>query len=264
MKLAARQLVSVDRLGRPGFSDRRPEGQGSANSPPDKPAAGRAVAAAATWLPAPRRRSAAAAIALALLLVAATQRRQLYRHCQDAAARLYYGLDPRFLGRSDDAWGPAPRCCADEACAAGPGARVGVLTYLRGDAYAPLLAQLECTLRRSNPGAELGLMAVPGELSNATQALARRLNITLHFVQPLTYPNTYDRRCAGGHPGLGARKAARQPALLHVARPPACLLATIHAPSRHSHCARPPCQAKPPHPPNQQPTQQPTTGAATG
>jgi hypothetical protein len=72
--------------------------------------------------------------------------------------------------------------------------RVAVVTFLRDGSYLPLLQQLECTLRRSNPGLELGLMMVPGELSEGTLALAAALNITLLPVQPLQYRNTYEAR----------------------------------------------------------------------
>ena len=158
------------------------------------------------------RRALSAALALALCLVLLFKHRSLYRNGQDAVAAAYYGLDPAMLGRSEARY-PAPHCCRDEACAArgsGSGAassssssgggggggtgRVAVVTYLRDDAYTPLLQQLECTLRRSNPGLELGLMMVEGELGAGTLALARALNITLLPVAPLDYPNTYDWR----------------------------------------------------------------------
>lgn len=149
------------------------------------------------------------AVALALFLALFTQHRSLYRHGQNAFAGLYYGLDPSMLGRSDARF-PSPRCCPDGGCAAAQGGggagsgstRVAVVTYLRDDAYAPLLQQLECTLRRSNPGLELALMHVPGELGGPTLALAAALNITLLPVAPLDFPNTYEPRCVAGAPGL--------------------------------------------------------------
>lgn len=142
------------------------------------------------------RHAAAIVFLLGLVLLVASQRRQLYRHVQNAVSWSQYDLDPHMLGRSE-AQHPAPHCCTDERCAAAPGDRKAVVTYLRGDAYAPLLQQLECTLRRSNPGMELGLMAVPGELSDETLTLVHRLNITLLSVEPLQFPNTYDARCGG-------------------------------------------------------------------
>ncbi|PRW57725.1 glycosyltransferase family 8 [Chlorella sorokiniana] len=99
------------------------------------------------------------------------------------------------MGRSEAAH-PAPRCCRDEACAftGAPGQRAAVVTYLRDDTYLPLLQQLECTLRRSNPELELALMHVPGEVSDAGIALARALNLTLLPVEPLEFRNTYETR----------------------------------------------------------------------
>jgi hypothetical protein len=79
-----------------------------------------------------------------------------------------------------------------------------VVTFLRDDSYLPLLQQLECTLRRSNPGLELGLMMVPGELSEGTLALAAALNITLLPVEPLQYRNTYEARWVLGGVGRGS------------------------------------------------------------
>lgn len=157
------------------------------------PRAGSAAAAVPVALRRSWRRVLSAVLGLALLLVLVAQRHSLYRRGQDTYARAYYGLNPLFLGRSEAAF-PAPRCCVDEGCAAGPGARVAVVTYLRDDSYAPLMQQLECTLRRSNPDLELALMTVAGELSDDTLALARRLNITLLPVEPLQFPNTYDPR----------------------------------------------------------------------
>ncbi|KAL4446764.1 hypothetical protein ABPG77_008008 [Micractinium sp. CCAP 211/92] len=148
-----------------------------------------AVAVRRSW-----RRAVSAALALTLALVLLTQHRQLYRHGQDAAAKLYYGLDPNMLGRSEALF-PAPHCCRDEACSGGGSQqRVAVVTYLRDDSYLPLLQQLDCTLRRSNPHLELGLMHVEGELAPATLQLVRALNITLLPVAPLEFPNTYEAR----------------------------------------------------------------------
>lgn len=150
---------------------------------------------------------------VALALVLLTQHRQLYRHGQDAVAKLYYGLDPILLGRSEELF-PAPHCCRDESCSNGCGSvgdhpqrRVAVVTYLRDDAYLPLLQQLECTLRRTNPLLELGLMHVRDELGPGTLQLARALNITLLPVAPLDFPNTYEARWGRGR-CIARRRAA--------------------------------------------------------
>ena len=71
---------------------------------------------------------------------------------------------------------------------------MAIVTYIRSDNYVPLLRQLECTLRRSNPGVELALMMVEGELSPASLALVRSLNITQLEVEPLDFKNTYESR----------------------------------------------------------------------
>lgn len=142
-----------------------------------------------------RRTLAVTAAVLTLLLLLPSQRHSLVRHAQDAFAAAYYGLDPAMLGRREAAH-PTPRCCADEGCLpAGEGAgRVAAVTYLRGQHYWPLFRQLECTLRRSNPGLELALMHVPGELPEALLAAARRMRVTLLPVPPLSFPNSYEGR----------------------------------------------------------------------
>ena len=48
----------------------------------------------------------------------------------------------------DDGRFPSPSCCRGAECAQERTGRVAVLTYLQGEAYLPLLQQLECTLRR--------------------------------------------------------------------------------------------------------------------
>ena len=161
----------------------------------ERPRRAAAVPAAVAALRRSWRRALSAALALALTLVLLTQHRQLYRHAQDAVAHAYYNLDPAMLGRSEAAH-PAPRCCRDEACAftGAPGQRAAVVTYLRDDTYLPLMQQLDCTLRRSNPGLELVLMHVPGEISDAGMALARALNLTLLPVKLLEFRNTYESR----------------------------------------------------------------------
>lgn len=117
------------------------------------------------------------------------------RQVQDVRAQLLYGLDPLLLGRSVERF-PAPSCCAGAACSAGrrAGGRMAVVVPLRTDAYLPLLQQLECTLRRSNPGVELAVLAAPGELGPSTLRLLAVLNITHLAVQPLEFPNTYEPR----------------------------------------------------------------------
>ncbi|GAB4814824.1 hypothetical protein N2152v2_001870 [Parachlorella kessleri] len=57
--------------------------------------------------------------------------------------------------------------------------------------------QLECTVRKSNPWVELGVMLVRGELSEGVLARIQALNITVNYVPPLSYPNKYNERFSG-------------------------------------------------------------------
>ena len=72
--------------------------------------------------------------------------------------------------------------------------RTAVLTLVRSDNYLPLLQQLECTLRRSNPGVEFGVLMVPGELGAEALAWMERKNLTRLEVPPLYYPNAFTPR----------------------------------------------------------------------
>lgn len=122
----------------------------------------------------------------------------------------------------NDATFPAPHCCEGAACIPDPAtARNLVLTYVRSDNYLPLLRQMECTFRKSNPGVELGVMTVKGELGPETTAWLASHNVTRFEVKPLRFPNKYnprrdflvDWRCAragcvhGGCAALGRRGA---------------------------------------------------------
>ena len=89
---------------------------------------------------------------------------------------------------------PSPSCCAGGACAAPRTGRTAVLTLVRSDNHLPLLQQLECTLRRSNPGVEFGVLMVPGELGAEALAWMERKNLTRLEVPPLYYPNAFNPR----------------------------------------------------------------------
>lgn len=132
------------------------------------------------------------AVALLLLSFAllTAMRSKVAKH---AVRSLYYSTDPLFLGRDDSRF-PSPSCCHGADCARNRTGRVIVLTsYIGGEAYLPLLKQLECTLRRSNPGLELGVMLSKGEQHNpATLAWMDRKAITRIEVEPLFYANHYN------------------------------------------------------------------------
>ena len=149
---------------------------------------------------------------LAGLAFGLKHRHTLYKRGQDVAGAVRYRLDRDLSGRRH-ASHPAPACCFDEGClprrqrqrllrkvlAAAPdqprsGGRVAVVTYVLGEAYLPLFWQLECTLRRSNPGLELAVMLVEGELEAEAVESMRAAGVTLLPVEPLEFENVYQSR----------------------------------------------------------------------
>ncbi|KAI7846182.1 hypothetical protein COHA_000252 [Chlorella ohadii] len=149
------------------------------------------------WLPAPARPRGVLGTALALLLLCFTLLAAVRcggKALRHAVRALYYTTDPLFLGRDDGRF-PSPSCCRGAECAQERTGRVAVLTYLQGEAYLPLLQQLECTLRRSNPGLELGVMLVRGEQQSPTVlSWLDRKRISRVQVEPLSYTNHFDAR----------------------------------------------------------------------
>ena len=124
------------------------------------------------------------------------KRRWMVRSGQDAFATAYYRYDPGLLGRSHTDF-PAPSCCAGASCVpprAGGSGRVAVLSVLSTAEYLPLLLQLECTLRRSNPGVPLLVMATPGVLEPPQRRLLTKLDVRLVDVEPLEFRNVYEPR----------------------------------------------------------------------
>ena len=172
---------------------------------------------------APRRGARAAwqSLLVATLLVASLlaglafglkHRHALYKGGQDVASAVRYLLDKDLSGRRHENQ-PAPACCLNEGCLprrqrqrllrkvleAAPaqphsGRRVAVVTYVLGAAYLPLFWQLECTLRRSNPGLELAAMVVEGELEAEALQSMRGAGVTLIPVEPLEFENVYQSR----------------------------------------------------------------------
>lgn len=201
--------------------------------------------------PSPRRsgawalvlRTAALAVALVLGVVALRNLKSLKRHGQNAFSSAYYGLDPLIMGRSDADF-PSPACCEGGACVpAGRQQRVALVTLLSSPDYLPLLRQLECTLRRSNPGVEIVVVARPDAAGAAVRHALQRLNVTLLDAPELEYHNTYEPRhgglfflfLGGGRGGEGARFAGQSAegckGVVPVRRPPA-ITAPAPAPSQ--------------------------------
>lgn len=139
----------------------------------------------------------AAVVLIHVFLAAAIAAPTLLHLGKNLFRAVYYNVDPMLLGRNEARF-PAPTCPLpgtpggfDQASL---NARPLVLTYIRSDNYLPLLQQFECTFRRSNPGVELGVMTVPGELGPDTLAWLDSRDVTRIEVPPLNYPNYYNPR----------------------------------------------------------------------
>jgi hypothetical protein len=173
------------------------------------PARGRCARRAA---PSPRAAAALAAFALAAFALLFTGAgHALRKRACDVYTAAAYRLDPELRGRSEVA-DPAPACAPRTS----GGGRAAVVTYIRDDRHLELLRQLECTLRRSNPGLELAAMAVEGELAPGTLAAMRALNVTLLPVAPLDVPNVYEPRFARNWLKLRAWELAAYDSVLLV------------------------------------------------
>lgn len=68
-----------------------------------------------------------------------------------------------------------------------------VLSYMRTEEYLPLVEQLHCSLKKSNPKLRLALMVVR-TISPATLEKLRDRNIRIIFVDDLQFPNVYEHR----------------------------------------------------------------------
>ncbi|GAB4818121.1 hypothetical protein N2152v2_005167 [Parachlorella kessleri] len=134
------------------------------------------------------------ALLVVLVLAAVVQIPGIKRNIQDTYNKAYYGLDARLLGRRDTEF-PVKRCCVADACQQMDRKRYALVTYIRTDAYLPLLRQLVCTTRKSNPWLDIAIMVVPGELSDRVERfVTHSMNATIIYVKRLEYQNDYETR----------------------------------------------------------------------
>jgi hypothetical protein len=129
------------------------------------------------------RKSLLISIILFLIVILTGKRaRKVY---MDVLSGIRYRLDSSLSGRLD----PGPSC----KCEGRRSDRNIVLSYMRTEEYLPLVDQLQCSLRRSNPGLRLALMVVKSISPRMVEKLRSR-NIKLIFVEDLQFPNLYEPR----------------------------------------------------------------------
>jgi lipopolysaccharide biosynthesis glycosyltransferase len=83
-------------------------------------------------------------------------------------------------GRSNKLF-PTPSCCVDEVCIENRG-KNAILTTLRSENYFPLLYSLACSIRQSNPGVQLVVATVRGDLSHKYEEAILRLGNFVKLV----------------------------------------------------------------------------------
>ena len=122
-----------------------------------------------------------------------------------------------------------------------------MFTYIRSKDYMPLLKQLVCTFKKSNPGVELGVMLVPGELGTEAVQWMQRKNLTLVEVPPLNYPNHFNPRLVRGGLACCSRRVCWSPAgavvseLVCMQQLAVCICSCVHTPCcRHNGVKRSP------------------------
>lgn len=152
---------------------------------------------------------------LLVLLASMGGAKVVRRAAQNAFRSLYYSVDPLFLGRDDTRF-PSPSCCQGGQCSKPRTGRVAVLTYLQGDAYLPLLQQLECSLHKSNPELEFGAMLVRGQEGPAVRKWLDSKGLTRIEVDPITYPNHFEPRYGANFVKLRALSLTQYDAVLLV------------------------------------------------
>lgn len=131
----------------------------------------------------PRRAFRLLSVAFLVLMVAYSTKR-VRKICMDVVTGLRYRLSDSTLGGRTEA---GPSCKYSDV------KRKAVVSYLRTDDYLPLVEQLQCSLKRSNPQLELALMVVD-TLSPRTVDVLQNMGLRLIFVDDLQFPNRYEAR----------------------------------------------------------------------
>ena len=99
----------------------------------------------------------------------------------------------RNMGRIDYEH-PSPRCCVDSECLAGDKGKYAVLTTLRTDKYLPLLQNLACSMKLSNPKVELVVATVRGDLLESTELAVGKLGARLIYWDDYKLGNRHTPR----------------------------------------------------------------------
>ncbi|KAL4457270.1 hypothetical protein ABPG75_012135 [Micractinium tetrahymenae] len=80
---------------------------------------------------------------------------------------------------------PIQACCIGQQCVRNSRGRHAVVTHVRNQREVTQLQHLEASVRRSNPGVDMGVMLVRGELGAAATQRVMGLNVTVIYVEPL-------------------------------------------------------------------------------
>lgn len=80
---------------------------------------------------------------------------------------------------------PIQACCIGQQCVRNSRGRHAVVTHVGSHREITQLQQLEASVRRTNPGVDLGVMLVRGELGAAATQRVMDMNVTVIYVEPL-------------------------------------------------------------------------------
>ncbi|PRW57962.1 glycosyl transferase [Chlorella sorokiniana] len=79
---------------------------------------------------------------------------------------------------------PVQSCCIGEQCVRNSKGRHAVVTHVRSQREVTQLQQLEASMWRSNPGVDLAVMLVRGELGAGATQRVMGMNVTVFYVEP--------------------------------------------------------------------------------
>ncbi|KAI3425708.1 hypothetical protein D9Q98_007684 [Chlorella vulgaris] len=94
---------------------------------------------------------------------------------------------------------PVQSCCIGQQCLAHSKGRHAVVTHVRSQREVTQLQQLETSMRRSNPGVDLAVMLMRGQLGAAATQRILDMNVTVFYVEPLGRQYGDQAAGAGGH-----------------------------------------------------------------
>jgi lipopolysaccharide biosynthesis glycosyltransferase len=113
---------------------------------------------------------------------------------------------------------PSPSCCVGQNCLKTTSGKNAILTTIRSENYFPLLYSLACSIRQSNPGVELVVATVLGDLPNKYENAILALGnfVRLVYWDEYAFENTFHPRFSKNWVKLRAWNMTEYDSLLMV------------------------------------------------